>query len=55
MLFLGAMLVVVALWLAQFGIVVASSNVAWQENIRPKMYVQLGEYSTVPFSWFDLP
>jgi hypothetical protein len=40
-----AMLVIVALWLAEFGIVVTSSNVAWQENIRPKMYVQLGEYS----------
>lgn len=40
-----AMLVIVALWLAEFGIVVTSSSVAWQENIRPKMYVQLGEYS----------
>lgn len=37
-----AMLVIVALWLAEFGVVVTSSNVAWQENVRPKMYVQLG-------------
>jgi hypothetical protein len=47
-----AMLVILALWLAEFGVLVSSSNVAWQENIRPKMYVQLGEYcqtSAAPF------
>ena len=40
-----AMLVILALWLAGFGVVVTSSNVAWQENVRPKMYVQLGRCS----------
>lgn len=40
-----AMLVIVVLWLAEFGVVVTSSNVAWQENVRPKMYVQLGRCS----------
>lgn len=47
-----AMLVILALWLAEFGVVVTSSNVAWQENVRPKMYVQLGKYcetSAAPF------
>lgn len=38
-----AMLVIIALLVAEFGVVVTSSNVAWQENVRPKMYVQLGE------------
>lgn len=40
-----AMLIIVALWLAEFGVVVTSSNVAWQENVRPKMYVQLGRWN----------
>jgi hypothetical protein len=47
MLVTGAMLAIAALWLAQFGIMVTSSNAAWQENIRPKMYVQLGECSNI--------
>lgn len=38
-----AMLVIIALLVAEFGVVVTSSNVAWQENVRPKMYVQLGK------------
>ena len=40
-----AMLVIVVLWLAEFGVAVTSSNMAWQENVRPKMYVQLGRCS----------
>jgi hypothetical protein len=39
-----AMLVIVALWPVLFGVGVTSSNAAWQENVRPKMYVQLGKY-----------
>lgn len=49
----SAMFVIVALWLAELGVVVTSSNVAWQENVRPKMYVQLGRYSlTFPFTLY---
>lgn len=52
-----AMLVILALWLAEFGVAVTSSNVAWQENVRPKMYVQLGKFfetSEAPFDWRSL-
>ncbi|XP_021935151.1 semaphorin-1A isoform X2 [Zootermopsis nevadensis] len=45
-----AMLVILALWLAEFGVAVTSSNVAWQENVRPKMYVQLGAEDVYRFA-----